>query len=240
MAILSEYHPQVADCFMTTAGRAAHPAATELLDRRFLRHELHPRLEELFSVRFDAEGRVRTVYPEPFSAGLDQRGACRTSMSPESRNCRRAWLITSARCSGGSAGDENYTPRVNDRLAKLSPVQQARAMSVAGSCPRHVARQACRGRLRGRSGLDQVRALDEMVNRLYADAARRITDLRRSGRSHGDPAGQPGRATAGGAHPRRSRPQVRRPRRGDFTEELRGQDFGDRLRQAFLEWNRRR
>ena len=232
-AILFEDHPQVAGLLHDDMLAGPHTRwLRELLEEAIsAEHELRPRLEELFSVRFDDEQHVRVVYPESFSAGLiseELAGVDESAMA----ELRPGLVGYIGEVLGREAGDQGYVSVVLDRLARLSPVQQAQAVSWLGRV-----RFTLRVRLAGKAGPgrpDAVGVLDEMVNRLYADAARRITDLRDLGDlTVAPPASQqddlrevltPAVPAAG----EEARPV-------GFARELRGRSFGDRLRHALLE-----
>ena len=130
---------------------------------------------------------------------------------------------------------EPFASGVNAELAQLSPVRQAEAMSwlarAADALHDNLAEQYPKPE---RS--DQVRALHEMLGSLQADAARRIADGNDLGELTVTPLeGQHLQLLEALAPTDRAVHDEAPP--GDFRKSLDGQDldFGDRLRQAFLE-----
>ena len=141
-------------------------------------HDLHPRLEDLFRDRLDEAGEVKTdVHPAlPFSLGLISEDLDFYDESAVAQlrpgMVEYAGLVLKRMY----AEVEGYTSGVSDRLAKLSPQQQAEAMSALARLrvklyDNELAEGSPRPELLG-----HVRALDEMLGRLWADAARRIRD----------------------------------------------------------------
>ncbi len=192
-------------------------------------HALGPELEQLFADRLDAAGQVRTDVqpPLPFSPGLLRQTlsgiGIRDELTPQVLERVREAL-------------EYYTPDVRDEVAALSPVQQARARWwLAG------VRVAMFDRLAGqgisRPGHEHaVRALDDMLNLLFALAARRIPDAAAlRDLTVTPPASLAPQLREALTHSAPAAPDEERSE--GFADQPRGQDqgFAARMRQAFLD-----
>ncbi len=204
-----------------------------------LEHELRARWETLRRDRFDA-GQVKTgVQPaSSFSLGMISEELQELDVPADAELGPEVVVQADVQLDLKYDLDENYTSGVSDKLAELSPAQQGQAMRVLGGLRGQVHDEQVKEGSSRPEWSSSVRALDEILPRLYADAARRITDpsdlsdltaippasqaeeLREALTPAAVPAAD--EAADDEAPPRR------------FTKELDGQDFDDRLRQALL------
>jgi Papain fold toxin 1, glutamine deamidase len=132
-------------------------------------HALHPEAEQLFTRRLDAAGQVRTDVqpPRPFGPGLirDEMAGIglRDPLTPQVLDRIRDEL-------------QHYLPEVRDEFSPLPPVQQAQARWWLAAV-----RVAMDDRYAAQEHDDPdtdyaLNALDDMLARLHALAARRIRD----------------------------------------------------------------
>ena len=133
--------------------------------------------------------------------------------------------------------DQEYTARINNKLIQMSPAEQARARSFLTRL-----RTEVHGELAGEffsepQQLAPLRALDEMLSRLYAVAARRIPNAIELGDLTVTPLDSQERQLREALIPAVVQTAHKDARRTGFTDRLPGQDqaFRDRLRQALLE-----
>ncbi len=132
-------------------------------------HALRPELEQFFAERLDATGQVRTDVqpPLPFSPGLIRNTLAdiglRDALTPDRLDRLREAL-------------EFYSSDVRDRIVALSPIQQARARWWLARVRVEMYERLAEQEFSDRDREHPVRALDDMLNLLFALAARRIPD----------------------------------------------------------------
>ncbi len=236
MASLCEDHPPLADDVQlraTLLDKDLEDLLKQAIPGGQRQHtELRTRLEQFFESwsgpEIDEPG-------QPFSLGLLGAALKNYPVEP-GRDGRRLKTGAYIRILRGEYAKQGYTARINNDLVKMSPAEQARAMSWLTRLRVEVHEQ-----LLGRSSsmpheLPALRALDGMLSRLYAEAARRIQGASELGDLTVIPLGSQERQLREVLIPAvvQAGPAARRK---GFTDQLPGQDqgFRDRLRQAFLE-----
>jgi ribosomal-protein-alanine N-acetyltransferase len=233
-APLFKGHPPLADSLAGNAPLAtvfARPLREELLEQAIPGgHELRTRLDAFFG------GWPGTDGPgQPFHLGLLSEKLAEYSVEsgrggqwPETAEYVRILRFK-------YTFDKNYTSRINDYLVQMSPAEQARARSFLGTLRTEVHDYHLARGFPEPSKLHPLPALDEILSRLYAEAARRIPASPELGDLTVTPPASQAELLRKALIPAvvQAAPAGARPER--FTDQFQGQGFRDRLRQAFLE-----